>query len=112
MLSVVDCIAACVRLAVPQPTEWQRIGTKIDTAFIATGSHFVNAHRTLFDLECLFSSQETFQIGITERWLVLLHCFRKRFKLAVYGFIVFRAALVSDVNFSFLPITNCPIADS
>jgi hypothetical protein len=32
-LSVADCITDCVRLAVPQPTEWQRIGNQIDAAF-------------------------------------------------------------------------------
>jgi hypothetical protein len=25
-LGVIDCVADCIRLAIPQPTEWQRIG--------------------------------------------------------------------------------------
>jgi hypothetical protein len=32
MLRVVDCVADCVRLAIPQATEWQRIGDEIDAA--------------------------------------------------------------------------------
>jgi hypothetical protein len=31
-LLVAYCITGCVRLAIPQPTEWQRIGNEIDTA--------------------------------------------------------------------------------
>jgi hypothetical protein len=34
MLSVSDCIADCVRLAVPEATEWQHIGNQIKAAFI------------------------------------------------------------------------------
>jgi hypothetical protein len=31
-LCVVDCIASCVWLAVPQANEWQRVGNQIDAA--------------------------------------------------------------------------------
>jgi hypothetical protein len=41
-LSVVDCIADRIRLAVPQPTEWEHIGDQIDAAMIFTRSDFVN----------------------------------------------------------------------
>jgi len=34
MLYIVDCVADRVWLAVPQATEWQRIGNQINTAFI------------------------------------------------------------------------------
>jgi hypothetical protein len=40
-LRVADCIADSIRLAVPQPTEWQRIGNQIDAAFIFARSDFV-----------------------------------------------------------------------
>jgi hypothetical protein len=32
--ALTDCVANRVLLAVPQPTEWQRIGNQIDAAFI------------------------------------------------------------------------------
>jgi len=41
-LRVTDCIGDCIRLAVPQATEWQRIGNQINAAFIGSRSHFVN----------------------------------------------------------------------
>jgi hypothetical protein len=34
----------CVRLGVPQATEWQRIGNQIDAAMIFTRADFVNVH--------------------------------------------------------------------
>ena len=34
VLRVIDCVADCVWLSIPQPTEWQRIGNQIDAAFI------------------------------------------------------------------------------
>jgi len=37
-----DCVADCVWLAVPQPTEWQRIGDQIDAAPIFARADFVN----------------------------------------------------------------------
>ena len=37
-----NCVADCVWLAVPQPTEWQRIGNQIDAAMIFARSDFVN----------------------------------------------------------------------
>jgi len=40
---VADCVAGRVRLALPQPTERQRIGDQIDTAFIFRRANFVNA---------------------------------------------------------------------
>jgi hypothetical protein len=44
MFGVADCIADCVWLAVPQPTEWQRIGNQIDAAMIFARAYFVNVH--------------------------------------------------------------------
>jgi len=41
-LRVTNCIADCIRLAIPQATEWQRIGNQIDTAMIFSRSDFVN----------------------------------------------------------------------
>jgi hypothetical protein len=35
MLRVVDCASDCVWLAVPQPTEWQRIGADVSSLFRA-----------------------------------------------------------------------------
>jgi hypothetical protein len=42
MLSVSDCVAGCIRLAIPQPAEWQRIGNQINAAMIFAGANFVN----------------------------------------------------------------------
>jgi hypothetical protein len=36
-----------VWLAIPEPTEWQRIGDQIDTAFIFARAEFVFMHRVL-----------------------------------------------------------------
>ena len=44
MLRVIDCIAGRVRLAVPQATEWQRIGQQINAAMIFAGADFVNVN--------------------------------------------------------------------
>src|SRR5436309_2099136 len=44
MRGVPDCVADRVWFAVPQPTEWQRIGNQIDAAMIFAGAHFVNVH--------------------------------------------------------------------
>jgi len=43
-LCVSDCIADCARLAVPQATEWERIGNQIDAAMIFAGANFVSVH--------------------------------------------------------------------
>ena len=40
-LRVSDCVADRIRLAVPQPTEWQRIGDQIDTASILARTNFI-----------------------------------------------------------------------
>jgi len=45
MLGVVDCIGDGFRFAIPQPTEWQRIGNQIDAAFVLARTDFVNVHR-------------------------------------------------------------------
>jgi hypothetical protein len=37
-------INSVIRLGVPQPTEWQRIGNQIDAAMIFTGPDFVGVH--------------------------------------------------------------------
>jgi len=34
LVSLGNGVANCARLAVPQPTEWQRIGNEIDAAMI------------------------------------------------------------------------------
>jgi hypothetical protein len=39
------CVADRIRLAVPQATEWQRIGDQINAAMICAGADFVNVHR-------------------------------------------------------------------
>jgi len=44
MLGISDCVRDGIRLAIPQPTEWQRIGNEIDTAFIFARADFVNVH--------------------------------------------------------------------
>jgi hypothetical protein len=44
-LGIGDRIADSIRLAVPQPTEWQRIGDKVKAAFVLRGPHFVNMHQ-------------------------------------------------------------------
>jgi hypothetical protein len=45
-LCVVNYVVDCVWLAVPRATEWQRIGTQIDAAFVFTGSDFVKVHES------------------------------------------------------------------
>jgi hypothetical protein len=44
MLRVADCITDRIRLVIPQPTKWQRIGNQIDAAFVFARADFVNAH--------------------------------------------------------------------
>ena len=44
MRRLTDCIADRAELAIPQPTEWQRVGNQIDAAFSFAGADFVNAH--------------------------------------------------------------------
>jgi hypothetical protein len=39
-----DCVADCVWLAVPQATEWQRIGNEIKAAAIFARADFVDVH--------------------------------------------------------------------
>src|SRR5258708_7926425 len=34
MLCVADCVRDGIRFAIPQPTEWQRVGDQINTALI------------------------------------------------------------------------------
>ena len=42
-LRVANCILDCIRLAIPQPTEWQHIGNQINAALIFARADFVNA---------------------------------------------------------------------
>jgi hypothetical protein len=42
MFGVTDCVRDCIRLAVPQPTEWQRVGKEIDAAMIFPRADLVN----------------------------------------------------------------------
>jgi hypothetical protein len=51
-----DCFAHCIRLAIPQATEWQRIGNQIDTAFIFARADFVSVHH-LNRRKLVFESQ-------------------------------------------------------
>src|SRR6266487_164558 len=44
MRRVSDFVVDCVRLAVPQATEWQRIGNQIDAAMIFAWAYFVSVH--------------------------------------------------------------------
>jgi len=41
---IADGIRDGVRPGIPQATEWQHIGHKIDAAVIFTGVYFVNMH--------------------------------------------------------------------
>jgi len=43
VLRVPDCIRNGIRPAVPQPTEWQRIGNYIDAAMILSDSAICNS---------------------------------------------------------------------
>ena len=47
MLRVSDGVADCIRLAIPQPTEWRRIGDEIKAAFIFARADFVKMTTTL-----------------------------------------------------------------
>src|SRR5215467_2920044 len=40
MLRVSDCVADCVRFAIPQPTEWECIGNQINAAFVCAWTDF------------------------------------------------------------------------
>ena len=42
MLRISDCVGDSVSIAIPQSTEWQRIGDQIDAAMIFAGTDFVN----------------------------------------------------------------------
>ena len=48
MLRVADCITDRIRLVIPQPTKWQRIGNQIDAAFVFARADFVKVHRIFF----------------------------------------------------------------
>ena len=41
VLHISACIGGRVRLAIPQPTEWQRIGNQISVAFVFARTHFM-----------------------------------------------------------------------
>jgi hypothetical protein len=41
-------VADCVWLAIPQPTEWQRIGDQIDAAMIFARADFVNVQQITY----------------------------------------------------------------
>ena len=48
-LCVVNCVADCVWVTVPQATEWQRIGNEIGATFVASFGELMNtSHHTLF----------------------------------------------------------------
>ena len=50
MLRVADCVVDRIRFAVPQPTEWQRIGNQIDAAMVFARSNLLNMHCTLSEV--------------------------------------------------------------
>src|SRR5439155_18000072 len=41
---ITNRVADCVRLAVPEATEWQRIGNQINAPLVTSGLHFVHLH--------------------------------------------------------------------
>jgi hypothetical protein len=45
MLSIADCIADRIRLAVSEPTKWQHVRNQINAAIIFARADFVNMHR-------------------------------------------------------------------
>jgi hypothetical protein len=45
MLRVADCIRGGIWFAIPQPTEWQRIGNKINAAFVFARADLIDVHR-------------------------------------------------------------------
>src|SRR5437870_7865893 len=51
-LRAVNYVADCVWLAVPKPTERQRIGNQTDAAMIFTRSDFVNVLRMVITAAC------------------------------------------------------------
>ena len=59
------CVANCVWLAVPQPTEWQRIGNQIDVAIIFARADFVSL------LSLLCRSQKKDRIHRVKYWEVI-----------------------------------------
>ena len=60
MLRVSDCITDRVWLAIPQPTEWQRIGNQINAAMIFARSDFVKPPSRIVAVVALFrESQDT-----------------------------------------------------
>jgi hypothetical protein len=56
---VADCIANRIRLAVPQPTEWQHIGNQIDAAMIFARPDFVNVFGRAMSFSFLFTFAST-----------------------------------------------------
>jgi hypothetical protein len=44
MRRIFDCIRDSISIAIPQPTEWQRIRSQIDAAMILAWVDFVNVH--------------------------------------------------------------------
>jgi len=55
-LCVTNCIADCVWLAIPQPTEWQRVGNQISAAVIFARADFVNVQWNMLLLALRFVS--------------------------------------------------------
>jgi hypothetical protein len=58
-LCVVNCVADRVRLAVPQPTERQRIGNYVDTAMVFARSDFVSAQHPVSAIEPSITTSKT-----------------------------------------------------
>ena len=64
MFCVVDFVANRVRLAIPQTTEWQRIGDQIDAAFVFARADFV----TCGECRAVGSIRLVRQFGSFVRW--------------------------------------------
>ena len=66
MLRVADCIRNSVSIAIPEPTEQQRIGDQIDAAFITAG-----AGRQARLISELFGWEEAVQPALSSRLYLL-----------------------------------------
>ena len=60
MHRVSDCIREGVRFAMPQPTEWQRIGDEIKAAFVFARADFVKVHKEAWTRQ-------------PQRWVKIIH---------------------------------------
>jgi hypothetical protein len=59
MLRVADCVVDRIRFAVPQPTEWQRIGNQIDAAMVFARSDFASVQHPVSAIEPSSTTSKT-----------------------------------------------------